>query len=252
MDLFCMQKLKLDTKSDFVNYSNGLDLVMSNVKEITETHGRVLRRRGGAVADIVSGLRHEIISGRLSPGSPLRQEHLAERFKASRMPVRDALRLLEGEGFVQLDPNRGARVAPISVDDVQEIFEMRVAAESLALRIALPELSNTQIDRAAAVQDRIERASASEYGRLNAAFHKTLYAPAARPRLLSHIDMLGQAANRYLSMTIATLDYASRSNAEHHDLLLACRKRDEDSAVSCLVMHIETAGKALVSSLEAS
>lgn len=225
---------------------------MSNMEKVTEAHGRVLRRRGGTVADIVSGLRHEIISGRLSPGSPLRQEHLAARFKASRMPVRDALRLLEGEGFVQLDWNRGARVAPISVDDVQEIFEMRVAAESLALRVALPELSNAQIDRAAAVQDRIEHASASEYGMLNAVFHKTLYAPAARPRLLGHVDMLSQAANRYLSMTIAELDYASRSNAEHHDLLFACRKRDEGLALSCLVTHIEAAGKALVASLETS
>ncbi|MEO9900709.1 GntR family transcriptional regulator [Nisaea sp.] len=223
---------------------------MIDSESVMETHGRVLKRRGGTVADIVSGLRHEIISGRLMPGSPLRQEHLAQRFEASRMPVRDALRLLEGEGFVQFDPNRGARVAPVSADDVREIFEMRIAAECLALRIALPELSNTHIDQAAALQDRIESAPASEYGLLNASFHKALYVPAGRPRLLNHIDMLSQAASRYLSMAIVTLDYAGRSNAEHHDLLVACRKRDESRAISCLASHIETAGEALVARLE--
>ena len=73
---------------------------------------------------------------------------------------------------------------------------MRVALETLALRRALPELSNAQLDQAAALQDALESAPLEEFGVLNAAFHEALYAPAQRPRLLAQIEMLGRAADR--------------------------------------------------------
>ncbi len=195
--------------------------------------------------EIAEVLRADIISGTLAADSELRQQQLAARFGVSRMPVREALRSLEGEGLIILAPNKGATVAPLSVADLREVYEMRVAAETLALRLALPELSNAQIGRADAIQEKMEAAEVPEFAALNAQFHKTLYVPCARPRLLSHIEMLSNAADRYLRITIASLDYADKSHREHRALLDACYSRNEAAAIECLTRHIEEAGEAL-------
>ncbi len=209
-------------------------------------------RRGQQVIDIVEALREEIIAGKLPPESRLGQEQLATRFNVSRMPVREALRRLEADGLVIFEPNKSVRVAPLGVADLQEIYEMRVAAETLALRLALPELTNAQIEHAAEIQAKMERAPVGAFGELNALFHMALYQPCARPRLLAHIDMLANAADRYLRITIASLDYADKSHREHHALLRACNKRDEAAAVDCLTRHIAEAGETLMAFMHRS
>ncbi len=202
-------------------------------------------RHGEQALEILDVLREDIVSGRLTAGSLLRQQQLAERFGVSRMPVREALYRLEAEGFISFAPNKGATVAPVSAEDLREIYEMRIAAETLALSTALPELTNSQIERAAELQAQMEAAPVSQFGELNAAFHTTLYAPCRRPRLLAHVDNLSKAADRYLRVTIGALDYSEKSHREHRELLEACRRRDEAAATDCLTRHIGEAGEAL-------
>ena len=211
----------------------------------TQSSTATTTRRGDQAMEIVEALRADIIAGALPAGGELRQQQLAARFGVSRMPVREALRCLEAEGLIALAPNKGATVAPLSVADLREIYEMRIAAEALALRLALPELTNAQIDRAAAVQSAMEAAPIAEFGASNARFHAALYLPCARPRLLSHIEVLSNAADRYLRITIASLDYAEKSHREHHALLDACTRRNEADVVRLLTSHIEEAGDAL-------
>ncbi|MAA98165.1 MAG: transcriptional regulator [Stappia sp.] len=200
---------------------------------------------------IASHLRERIVRGALAPGVPLRQEQLATEFGTSRMPVREALRLLQAEGFVELVRNRGAMVAPIDLRDLAEIHEMRVMAEAMALRHAIPNLSNRRIDAAAAIQDELETAPLAAFGDLNKAFHLTLYEASERPRLLAHVGLLNDAADRYLRMAIGRLDYAPRSHAEHRALLAACRDRDVPRAVALLEDHVREAGRALHAALAA-
>lgn len=202
-------------------------------------------RRGEQALEIIEAVRADVISGDIPAGSVLRQQQLAARFNVSRMPVREALRCLEAEGLITLVPNKGATVSLLSEADLWEIYEMRIAAETLALRLALPELSNAQIDRAAAIQTTMEAGELADFGPLNARFHQTLYSPCARPRLLSHIEVLSNAADRYLRVTVASLEYAEKSHSEHHTLLDACNRRDEASAIGCLTSHIKEAGDAL-------
>ncbi len=202
-------------------------------------------RHGEQALEILEALRADIIGGELTAGSLLRQQLLAERFGVSRMPIREALYRLEAEGFISFTPNKGAMVAPVSAADLQEIYEMRVAAETLALRLAVPELTNAQIARAEGLQAEMEEAPVAEFGALNAAFHRTLLSPCARPRLLAHIENLENAADRYLRATIATLDYAGKSHREHRALLEACRRRDQNAAMDCLRQHIEEGGETM-------
>lgn len=203
-------------------------------------------RAGDQVGALADALRGQIIAGELRPGEPLRQELLADRFATSRMPIREALRVLEAEGLVVMVPHKGATVAPLDPAELEEVYEMRVAAEALALRRAIPELSNAQIDRAARIQDRAEASGMVDFGALNKAFHMALYAPCGRPRLLAHIAGLSDIADRYLRFTAGSLDYLDRSHREHRDLLEACRRRDETMAVDVLTRHITEAGQTLL------
>ncbi len=214
-------------------------------EQILESKQSKTGPRGDQASAIAQALRREIIAGSLEPDRKLGQEQLARRFGVSRMPVREALRLLATDGLVTLDPNKGARVTPIGLADLREIYEMRIAAETLALKIAIPELSNAQIDRAEVLQMELESASFAEFGTLNSRFHRALYEPCGRPRLLAHIDSLSSAADRYLCTAIAQIDYAGQSHREHRALLSFCRQRDEDGALTCLTEHIERGGRTL-------
>ncbi len=207
------------------------------------------KRTGAQATYIAEQLRAEIIAGTFGAGETLRQEMLAERFETSRMPVRDALRILEQEGLVDTKPNRGAQVAKLDAEGFREVYEMRSAAECLALRIAIPELTNRQIEKAAAIQTEAEASELERFGALNKAFHATLYIPCARPRLLAHIAKLNDLSDRYLRIAAIELDYIDRSHTEHHALLRACIKRDEQKACELVKQHIETAGEKLFDKL---
>ena len=199
---------------------------------------------------IFDALREEIVSGVLAPDAPLGQEHLASRFGVSRMPVREAIWQLEALGFITIEPNRRARVAQASRADFVEIFDMRLVAECLAIRRAIPELSNARIDQAEAIQEQIEEASDERFGALNGAFHMTLFRAAPQPRLLAHVAMLGNAADRYLSVTRAPPSLREKSDREHYELLAACRSRDTEAAVDSLARHIGDARDALAPLVE--
>jgi Transcriptional regulators len=217
-----------------------------------QTGRRTARARTGAEAGrIAAALRAEIVSGALPPGTALRQEVLAERHAASRMPVRDALRILAQEGFVDLAPNRGARVAVLDPAGFREICEMRVALETLAIRLAMPELTESRIDRAAQVQAEAEAGGIADFGALNALFHATLYEPCARPRLLAQIAALHDLGDRYMRIAAVELDYLARSHAEHRAILAVCRRRDAAEAADLIERHIAAAGAELLARLEA-
>ncbi|WP_461426092.1 GntR family transcriptional regulator [Gymnodinialimonas sp.] len=200
----------------------------------------------GRVADLVQDLRAQIVSGAIAPGETLVQEDLAERFGVSRMPVREAIKHLQMLGFVTVEANKRARVAEVSRADFLEIYDMREAAEALALTSAMAHLSNAHIAAAEAVQDRIEGVDPLGFGVLNMEFHMILYRPSGRARLLSHVEMLYNATDRYVSMLKAGPDLRDKSNAEHRELLTHCLARDTDAAEACIRRHITDARDALV------
>lgn len=214
--------------------------------------GRQKVREGDTADNIAVALRDEIIRGQLKPDAVLYQEELAARFNASRMPVRDSLKILEREGLVLLRANKSATVAPLDPDSFTEINEMRGVAEPLALKLAIPELTNRQIEQAAALQEQAERAALSEFARLNKAFHLTLMQPCNRPRLLAHIASLSDLSERYFHVAAVELNYATRSHAEHRALIDCCLARDTDTACTLLAEHIHTASQAMLDAIQSA
>ncbi len=142
---------------------------------------------------ILDGLRDDILSGALKPGSELHQAGIAERFGASRIPVRDALASLAGERLVTIRPNRGARVVSLSPREIEEVFELRIMLECNCVSAAAAVASAEQVDE---VQYQLRRSSL-EAGRAgwsngDRAFHEALYQPAQKPR---HIELIGELRN---------------------------------------------------------
>lgn len=142
---------------------------------------------------ILDGLRSDILSGALQPGSELQQSAIAERFGVSRIPVRDALASLASERLITIRPNRGARVVSLSPREIEEVFELRIMLECNCLRAAAAVASADQVDE---VQYQLRRSSL-EAGRAgwstaDGAFHEALYQPAQKSR---HIELIGELRN---------------------------------------------------------
>jgi DNA-binding GntR family transcriptional regulator len=198
-------------------------------------------------ADAVAGaLRDAILRGALPGGAHLRQEELAARMGVSRLPVREALRQLHGEGLVTLAPNRGAEVVALTPGEVHEIYDIRIALETMALRLAIRHLSPAILDRAGAILDTIERVDGvSRWCELNWEFHLCLYTPAGRPHLLKLIDLMHANVDRYLRIYLGLLGFQGRSQEDHRALLAACARYDAETALGILTKHLAVARDAL-------
>ncbi|BBO85099.1 transcriptional regulator [Desulfosarcina ovata subsp. sediminis] len=210
-----------------------------------------LHQAAGSTADrIVGALRTRILQGRYPANAPLRQDTLAEELGVSKIPLREALVQLKAEGLVAFVPNRGFVVSAVSAAEVGEIYAMRVALETLALETAIPRLTEDALSRAGAVLDDIDRgADKTQWGELNWQFHATLYQAAGMPLLLGTIQSLHNNVLRYLIIYLDHLAASSRSQAQHREILAACRAGKIRQARAVLTRHLEEASAHLVALL---
>lgn len=192
---------------------------------------------------VLSEVRRLLVTGELTPGAPLRQEALAERLGVSRVPLREALKVLEGEGHVVYLPRRGYVVAELSVDDLVEVYRMRELLEAEAIRVAVPRLTAADlVALASAADDVVEsgRRAGSDLASLTAAnrrFHFLLFDAARMPRLSRTLRQLWDATDVYRSVYFAAPANRARVAHEHADLLTALGDRDADGAVSAQAGH---------------
>lgn len=199
-----------------------------------------------AVAD---RLRDKILRGEFREGEQLRQHAIADEFAVSRIPVREAFRQLEAEGLIKIIDHRGAVVAALSPDEIEELFEIRAALEGVTLRQAVPRLTDENLDRAEKALEAYEQALNDEsdfdvWGQLHWQFHSTLYEAANRTRSLSLIQTINNNADRYIRLHILFSRDAHRyAKDEHRAILELCRQRDVEAASQLLVRHISKAGR---------
>jgi DNA-binding GntR family transcriptional regulator len=202
----------------------------------------------------VEALRERILQGQYPDGMPLRQDALAEEFGVSRIPVREALRQLEAEGLVIFNPHRGAVVSTLSLEEIEELFELRALVESDLLRRAVPRITSAELARAGEVLDAyriaLRSGEVAEWGGLNWQFHSTLYAPANRKLTMAIVQKLHQQSDRYQRMQLALTHGESRANDEHRAIEAAVRKRDVRRACLLMRQHILGAGRRLLTFLE--
>jgi DNA-binding GntR family transcriptional regulator len=204
--------------------------------------------RAALSADAVTdALRALILDGTFGIGSQLRQEDLARRFGVSRIPVREALGRLQAEGLVDHFANRGSVVAGRSVEDLLETLDIRIALETRALELALPNLTPRDFRAARTIMRRYDESGGPrEWTELNLEFHLTLYRPCGRARMVRMIEELVRGISLHLRQHISHTVGRNNPQAEHKDILKACMERDARLAVKLTAQHIENTKASLV------
>jgi DNA-binding GntR family transcriptional regulator len=201
---------------------------------------------GAASARVADHLRRAILSGEIVPGEWIRQEEVAERLGSSRLPVREALRILEAEGLTEHERHRGARVPRLSMHEVDVVYRMREQLEQLAIAESIPHLSAGDIASLEALQARIEAlprgedAAVATFLELDREFHLRSYTGCRIDQLTSSVTRLWNSTAHY-RRTFVTLSGPGRRwviNAEHRLLLDAVARRDVVDAERFLAGHI--------------
>lgn len=193
----------------------------------------------GVLRDSVQdAIRKRVISGQLPPGSRLVERHLAEQLEVSRVPVREALRALEREGFVEERPTRGMVVRQLSDDDLDTLYQVRSALEEILCRRLVRTLDEQNLDRLQAVVDRtaaaIDAGDSEAAVEANASFHEALVEQAGSRLLASIIEPVAGQIKWLLSQH----SDASTMNAEHRLILAALRDRDAGRAIEACRQHL--------------
>jgi DNA-binding GntR family transcriptional regulator len=206
---------------------------MSNVTE--------LAAHGAAGARIAGELRDAILAGEYAPGTRIRQEDLADRHGASRLPVREALRMLEAEGLLTLVANTGAWVTRLTLADCEELYRIRERIEPLLLSYSVPSLAPAAIDRLADLADAMESADdVEQFLALDRDFHLGSYAAADTAVLGDLVLGLWNRTQHYRRAFTRVFRSAGERSVHHdHQLLVAAfRRGDIEEAERTLAAHI--------------
>lgn len=191
-------------------------------------------------------LHHMIVRGQLAPGQRLAEPELCETLGISRTPLRDALRMLAGEGLVVLRRNRHAIVTLFDAQELEHLFEVEAGIESFAISLAAQRMTNTEIKRIEALQERMEGLHGSgdldTYFTLNQRVHTMIVAGARNPVLEeTHRRLLGRLERaRYAAL--GRIGRWQESTEEHRKILEALKARDGQQAQALILAHVQHTG----------
>jgi DNA-binding GntR family transcriptional regulator len=192
-------------------------------------------------------IKHDIITCKLAPGEPLSENQFVDRFQVSKTPIREALTSLVQDGLVEYTPNRGFMVTPVSIADIQEIFEARIFLEAEIFRLAVKKISDAEITELEKQSQVNGDARSPEYQEKflesNLKFHTTLAAASRNSRLLGYYETLMNEAQRlfYLDISLHNKDF--QWGHGHEGILKALRNRDEVAGLAAIRDTLENARK---------
>lgn len=197
-----------------------------------------LRTKTEALVDF---LREEIRSGALAPGARLRQVEIAERFRVSTTPVREAFTALEREGLLVSSSHRGVVVFCPSVDDLHQIYEVRIPLEALAAEKAAERITDEDLAELEQLLGEMARSTADtrRYPELNRAFHARIYSIAQRPKLESLIADLRDSSAAYLRVYATAAPTAHDTQLQHEQIFEALKARDPKRAADAVARHLQ-------------
>ncbi|MEO8132432.1 MAG: GntR family transcriptional regulator [Betaproteobacteria bacterium] len=200
---------------------------------------------------ICDRIRDDIVAGSLAFGSRLTLDLLAERYSVGHMPIREALRHLQGEGLVVLTPNRGARVRVVDIEFVRNIFDLRISIEAMMARRAAEGIDKGQIARLEAIEAAYEeRAQARDYAALlalNRQFHSVINEAANNPEAEAVIDRHRRLIAALWNLYGYGEDRPASVIADHRYIIGALASHDGDAAAALAMAHAAKAKMELIS-----
>lgn len=209
----------------------------------------VPRQRLGEL--VAQRLRRDIVRGVFAPGSRLTEEQLSASYDVSRVPVREALRVLESEGFVVIAPYKGTTVAPLTMQDARKIFDVRIALETLGAQRAAELLTPERGELLTQLLARGAKAVAEERVELlpdlNTAFHLAIVEGSDNDQLMALMRLIAHKVE--WAYAIGIIARAKEAWQEHEGIVTAILARDGELAGTLMGRHIRTAENAFAEQL---
>ena len=198
-----------------------------------------------AAESVLHELRSALAAGRLLPGQQLVQEDLAADLGVSRVPIRESLKILEGEGHVTYHPNRGYFVTELSADDLIELYRIRQILEAEALAQAVVEVSDADIADIEKILEQVEQAAelgdVHALSEANRAFHFSIIELSGMNRLSRLIRQLWDASDIYRTVYFRDSVNRERIRSEHREIIDALKARDAQALIRAQNAHREQA-----------
>ncbi|WP_026766295.1 GntR family transcriptional regulator [Selenomonas ruminantium] len=204
---------------------------------------------------VCESLREAIRSGVLKPGERIMEIQLAEELGVSRTPVREAIRKLELEGYVVMMPRRGTYVASMSIRDINEIFEIRTALESLSNGLAADHITDDELEHLqrllVIIGGYIKEGNIEKIVETDIEFHDLLYHAARNERLVGIISNLRDQLTRFRTLSMSYPGRLEETLEEHRLIVDAIASGDRKAASRAAERHMENSEKTLLKAMEA-
>jgi DNA-binding GntR family transcriptional regulator len=194
-------------------------------------------------------LHGEIMAYRLPPGTELSEVALSKELSVSRGPIREAMGRLAADGLVTVRPRRGAEVREITPRELVDAYQVREALEVLAVRLAVPRVTESDLDSLGALVDKMaeyaRNGAVAEFFAANVSFHDLLTELSGNEKLVQVYRRLIAETSRFQARTLALRGNLDGSVSEHRAILAAIRERDADEAAALAGAHVRVPGERL-------
>ena len=199
-------------------------------------------------------LREAILSGKFQPGERINQKQLTEELGISIIPLREAFKQLQAEGFVSIIPHRGAYVNELSRQEIEDVYLIRIELEKLAARLASKRLTQKDVKKMQTLFARMETATRrNDYKSLfdlNRKFHFTVYQACNRPLLLELLNDLWDRSSRYRTIQTHDSARAKEELGEHRPILEACQQDNKKDLPKTIQFNVEQSLKRSLNNMD--
>ncbi len=202
---------------------------------------------------VYAALRRDILVCQIVPGQELSEGELAERFKMSKTPIREALSMLRSEGLIKTFPRRGYQVAALTFQDMNEVFELRVILEGRAAELASQRITPEGLDRLATladiVYDRAEKPSISRFVKANRDFHEAIAAASGNGRLRLMLLQVLDELQRFFHLGAQLRDVGHETSEYHQQIISSLRARNPELSRATITAEIKSTQRGLLLAL---
>ena len=203
---------------------------------------------------VLAEIRQRLLDGRLAPGKSIRPDALGEELGVSAVPVREALRILEGEGHVHYRPHRGYVVAALDMDDLIDIYRIRELLETEAVSRAIPRLGADAVGRLREIVHEMDdvQEDVISLTAVNRRFHFAVFEAAEMPQLVRVLRILWDSSDLYRVRYLMSPENRRLVHDQHHRMMRAIADRDVDTFLDESHMHRAHAIAALAEAIAAA
>lgn len=235
--------------------SAGTDGDAGRVETTRPGIGDDAQRGQRSVEELYETVRRRILDAEMEAGSVISQVQLAEELEVNRAPLREALRMLQREGLVTGEYNRRTRVAHLTSEDLEGLYALRIVQEAIAIRLTVPRLTPSELDRLDWLLDQIRYYPGLENAGMAESFHRDfhrLLVSHAGARVVASVADLSDHSERYRRafVQLAPTPTFEIGDREHTQIVAACRARDPIGASSLLARHLARTALTLASIID--